>query len=166
MPQSVAATTVHQAHRQTALIVSCLIASWFIFLLLVEGKRRGFLSVGGAEATAANPILVYALYAAAVMNVVLGRVLRTLLLRRPPQTIDEGVTRLRNVSIVTAALHESIVLFGLLLVLLAQRYPDFYVLFAIALLLQAMTFPRLAEWERWLQGPGNERMGQGGVITE
>lgn len=155
MPQSVATQTVRQAHRQTIVIVGAMMASWCVFVALVEGKRRGFLSAAGADATVTNPVLVYALYAAAAANILIVRVFRAALLRRPPQTIDEGVGRLRNASIVTVALHEAIVLFGLLLALVAQRYLDFYVMLVVALVLQALAFPRLAEWERWLQGPGD-----------
>jgi len=67
-------------------------------------------------------------------------------------TPEETVKALTAGSVVTAALCELPGIAGLLLLLLAGGYQDFYLLLAFAAALEAWHFPRLGRWEERLRG--------------
>ena len=87
--------------------------------------------------------------AAAVVAGLIGVVRRALLGRSPAGDTVGQTRRLVSTSITIAALAEVPAILGLVLFMLSGLRGDFYVLFLLSLVLQAVYFPRLDGWRQW-----------------
>jgi hypothetical protein len=140
------------AHRAASFIGIAIIASLFVFLVVVEvlraamGPFRGFVSLPGIAT------LRYVFYGLAVIEVLATRMLQGLLLRRAPgDDARATVLKLARTAVVTLSLSEVPALLGLVLFLLGGLNKDFYALLAVSLVLAFMYFPRLGSWEDWVE---------------
>ena len=142
-----------KAFRNAALICASIMASLPVYLLVVEiikASQRPFL---GLVDVSNILMLRYLFYALAVIQVIIIRVLRGLLLRKPPSaSAEELMRRLFKTSILTFALCEVPVLFGLVLFFMRGFYKDFYFLLFVSFFLMFMFFPRYTNWADWLKG--------------
>jgi F0F1-type ATP synthase membrane subunit c/vacuolar-type H+-ATPase subunit K len=91
--------------------------------------------------------------AAAFVAGLIGIVRRTLLGRSPAGDEVAQARRLVSTSITIAALAEVPAVLGLVLFMLSGMRGDFYVLFALSLVLEAAYFPRLEGWRQWAAEP-------------
>ncbi len=141
-----------RAHLRTAsLIAVSIIVSLLLYLGIVEFIRvrlrpfRGFLAVADLQ------LLRYAVFAMAILAVILVRVLRPRWLRRAagedPKT---ALHRVEKASLLTLFLAEVPGLLGLVLFLVAGRNVDFYILVFVSLFLVFMYFPRRSAWQEGL----------------
>jgi F0F1-type ATP synthase membrane subunit c/vacuolar-type H+-ATPase subunit K len=87
--------------------------------------------------------------AAAAVAGLIGVVRRALLGRSPAGDTAGQARRLVSTSITIAALAEVPAILGLVLFMLSGLRGDFYVLFVLSLVLQAVYFPRLDGWRQW-----------------
>lgn len=107
----------------------------------------GFASLDGASE------LRYIFFGAAVAAVVLVRVLRQALLRKPPaDDARAALRRLQQASFLTLVLSEIPAILGFVLFLLGGFNIDLYVLIFVSLFLIFMYCPRRSSWEEWLRG--------------
>jgi hypothetical protein len=143
---------LRRSHRTASVIGIAIVASLFVFLVIVEvlraktGPFRGFVSLP-AVAT-----LRYVFYALAVIEVLATRLLQGILLRRAPgDDVRATVLKLARTAVVTLSLSEVPALLGLVLFLLGGLNKDFYALLAVSLVLVFMYFPRLGSWENWVE---------------
>lgn len=134
--------------RPAAAVGAAVIASLVLYLVLVEVLRavfkpfHGFVSLGDVQTVR------YAVFGAAVVVVILMRVVRPLLLRLAPGADDRAaLVRLQRASILTMVLAEVPAILGLGHFLVTGYNVDFYVLLAASLVLVFMYFPRKAAWE-------------------
>lgn len=91
--------------------------------------------------------------AAAVVAGLIGIVRRALLGRSPAGDTAGQARRLVSTSITVAALAEVPAVLGLVIFMLSGLRGDFYVLFVLSLVLQAVYFPRLDGWRQWAAEP-------------
>lgn len=92
-------------------------------------------------------------FGAAVAAVVLIRVLRQALLRKPAaDDAKAALRRLQQASFLTLALSEIPAILGFVLFLLGGFNIDLYVLIFVSLFLVFMYYPRRSNWEEWLKG--------------
>lgn len=153
-------SSLQRVFRTTVLISGAMVASLFLYALLVELIRtqlKPFPGVLGAGL--GHPTLRYAFYAAAVGAVVLVRLAaRSALKVRPGEDQRGLVSRLSRASVVTSALAEIPAVLGLVLFLLTGLSRDFYPLLFVSLFLEFMYFPRLRVWQD-LAGQGSTKRG-------
>lgn len=141
-----------RSHRTASFVGIVLIASLFIYLVVVEviratmGPFRGLVPVPGLAT------LRYVFYGLAVIEVLTTRLVQGVLIRRAPGD-DARVTvlKLARTAVVTLCLSEVPALLGLVLFLLGGLNKDFYALLAVSLVLAFMYFPRLRSWEDWVE---------------
>jgi len=141
-----------KAHTISLVIGIGIIASLFIYVIVVlllksqTAPARRLIEIQDIR------ILRYILYALSVGTVIILRVLRGLLLRTSSSDTRQTLIRkLQRTSIITMAMSEGPALFGLVLFLLGGSDRDFYVLLFVSLVLIFMYFPRLKNWEAWLE---------------
>jgi len=139
--------------KNTVIVCAAIMAVLPVYILVVEIIKAnqkpflGFVDVHNAVT------LRYLFYALAVIQVIIVRVLRGFLLRKPPSASAETLmSRLYKTSILTFALCEVPVIFGLVLFFMGGFYKDFYVLLFVSSFLMFMFFPRYNNWADWLKG--------------
>ncbi len=138
--------------RSVTLVAAAIIASLLLYLGLVEILRALNKPFHGFAVIANFRPLRYAVFGTAAADIILLRVLRSLLLRkRPGEDAKTALHRLQRAAIVTMVLGEIPGILGLGLFLLGGYNIDFYVLLFASLLLVFMYFPRRAAWEDWLR---------------
>jgi hypothetical protein len=143
---------LRRSHRTASVIGIAIIASLFVYLVVVEvvratmGPFRGFVSLPGMAT------LRYVFYGLAVIEVLTTRLLQGILLRRASgDDVRTTVLKLARTAVVTLSLSEVPALLGLVLFLLGGLNKDFYALLAVSLVLAFMYFPRLGSWENWVE---------------
>jgi multisubunit Na+/H+ antiporter MnhE subunit len=138
--------------RSATLIATAVIASLIVYLGLVEVLRAVYRPFRGFATLTYIPQLRYSIFGAAVVVIVLIRVLRPRLLRKAPQEETRtALHRLQRATILTMVLGEVPGILGLGLFLLSGYNIDFYVLVFASLLLVFIFFPRRSAWEEWLR---------------
>jgi len=133
------------------IIASALIATLFIYVAIVEIFRSQQIAFTGYLEGEIKQLLRYAFYGIAILQVVIIRLIRGLLLRKSPDE-DESVLipRIYRASLLTLVLAEIPALFGFVLFFLSGLNVDFYVLTFVSLVLMFMFFPRLNNWKDWV----------------
>jgi len=141
-------TDLKRAFRTTVIVNGTLVASLFIYALMVELIRSqlrpfsGFLVSGISLQT-----LRYLAFGAAVGAVLLVRLGgRTLLKTRPGEDPHQLIFRLSRAAVITSAMGELPAILGFVLFLLTGLSRDFYALLFVSLFLEFMYFPRLTVW--------------------
>jgi len=139
--------------KNTVIICAAIMAVLPVYVLVVEiikASQKPFLGFVDVQNTVT---LRYFFYALAVIQVIIIRILRGFLLRKPPSASAKTLmSRLYTTSILIFALCEVPVLFGLVLFFMSGFYKDFYVLLFVSSFLMFMFFPRYNHWEDWLKG--------------
>lgn len=137
--------------RTVSLVGATIIASLFIYLVLAWFINARFKPFHGFVDVADIQRLSYLLFALAIADVILLRVLRQVLLKRVPgEDRKTALHRLERATLVTLVLAEIPGILGLVRFLLGGLNIDFYVLLAVSLILVFMYFPRRPGWEEWL----------------
>ena len=139
--------------KNTVIICAAIMATLPVYLLMVEiikANQKPFLGYVDVFNTSTLRFFFYAL---AVIQVIIIRVLRGFLLRKPPSASTKTlISRLYTTSILIFALCEVPVLFGLVLFFMSGFYRDFYVLLFVSFFLMFMFFPKYNNWADWLKG--------------
>ncbi|MGB8953267.1 MAG: hypothetical protein WCC06_11460 [Candidatus Aminicenantales bacterium] len=133
-------------------ISAVLIASLFIYLLIIEIVKAGLKPFMGLAPSQEIQTLRYFFYALAILLVILNRVLNQFLLKKSPlDDMEKRVQKLHRATLISMALSETPVLLGLVLFFLWGLWKDFYALLIVSLFLNFMYFPRRKNWEDYIQ---------------
>ena len=151
---AVGLVSLETAYRNAAITCGAMAASTFLYAVAVvvvsisQAPFEGF--AGQAQPTG----LRLALWTIAVVVAgVIGMARKALLGHSPSGDQAAQARRLVSTSIVTAALAEVPAVLGLVLFMLSAMRTDFYALFVLSLILQAVYFPRLEGWRQWATEP-------------
>jgi hypothetical protein len=140
--------------RSALFVAAAVLAALPVYILAVEILKGRGVRLGLSLAAATANALRYGLYGAAVVAVILLRVLRGMIIRkRPGDSPDRLAQKLLQASILTSVLSEVPALLGVVLFLVAGFYRDFYILLIVSLFLMFMFFPRYRNWSEWAGGP-------------
>ncbi len=152
--------SLKKAYRTTAIIGAGMIASLFIYAIVVEVMKFQHRPLAGFASYPEIQILRYIFYGLAVFQLWVMRILqRSLLKKAPTDDLQALAVGLSTSAIVTYALCETPAIYGLVLFLLAGLCKDFYVLLAYSLGLLLFHFPRYSRWEEWIgEGPKGTRL--------
>jgi len=143
---------LRKAYRTSSLVGAAVIASLFLYAVVVEVGRAWLKPFLGFARVENALVLRYAFYAAAIVIVISSRILNSLILRKSRQADPKAVLRkLSLAAIVSMALGEGPAIMGLALFLLGGFSRDFYMLLIVSLFLEFMYFPRLRNWEDYLK---------------
>lgn len=143
------ADLVREAHRRSTVIVRAMIASLFVYAIIVEAVGR----TGLVETARPAPDLVRLIfYAVAVSMVFVSHVLKAFMLRNVRVGgVEEALARLTSASVVTAAVAETPAVLGLVLFFVGHYYTDFYFMAVISVYLLLRHYPRYAAWEAFVR---------------
>ena len=143
---------LRKAYRTSSLVGAAVIASLFLYAVVVEVGRAWLKPFLGFARVENALVLRYAFYAAAIVIVISSRILNSLILRKSRQDDPKAIIRkLSLAAIVSMALGEGPAVMGLALFLLGGFSRDFYMLLIVSLFLEFMYFPRLRNWEDYLK---------------
>jgi len=143
---------LRKAYRTSSLVGAAVIASLFLYAVVVEVGRAWLKPFLGFARVENALVLRYAFYAAAIVIVISSRILNSLILRKSRQDDPKAIIRkLSLAAIVSMALGEGPAVMGLALFLLGGFSRDFYMLLIVSLFLEFMYFPRLRNWENYLK---------------
>ena len=151
---------LRKAYRVTAIIGLVMVASLFIYAVVVEVIKKqnepfgGFSPVGDVVST-----LRYIFLGVVAVEFFVIRFLNTSMLSgkasiRSSATVSPfspEAQRLMTASIVTFALCESVAIYGLVLFLIQGDAGDFYLFLALSLLFYTVYFPKYEKWEEWIK---------------
>jgi len=143
---------LRKAYRTSSLVGAAVIASLFLYAVVVEVGRAWLKPFLGFARVENALVLRYAFYAAAIVIVISSRILNSLILRKSRQDDPKAIIRkLSLAAIVSMALGEGPAVMGLALFLLRGFSRDFYMLLIVSLFLEFRYFPRLRNWENYLK---------------
>jgi protein-S-isoprenylcysteine O-methyltransferase Ste14 len=142
-----------KAYQTCRFVGLALVASFFVYLAFEEFARARWRPFLGFGRSGNVQTLRYVLYAAAATTVIIGRLLNSSFLKRPTADGDErtAVRRLSAATILSLVFSEIPALLGLALFLVAGLNRDFYFLLFVSLVLVFIYFPRIKNWEDYLQ---------------
>lgn len=144
-----------KVYQISVVVGIAIIASLFVYAIVVLLLKSQSVTAGRLATIQDVRGLRYVFYALSVGIVIILRVLRGLLLRRQSSdTRQTLIGKLQRTSILSMALSEGPAIFGLLLFFLGGMERDFYILLFVSLVLVFMYFPRLKNWEEWLESGG------------
>lgn len=141
-----------KAYKANAMIGAGMIASLFIYAVMIELIRGQLRPFAGFARFPDLEMLRYLFFGLALLQIALIETLRRTLLRIGPS--DDGQTLIRKLgtsAVVTYALCEVPAIYGLVLFFLGGLYRDSYLLLAYSLALLLIYFPRYARWEEWMR---------------
>src|SRR5260370_4547414 len=121
-----------------AMIYGAMMGSVLLYAVAVEVVNLSQAPFSGFAGTPLDPMVRYALWGVALVQVMLILVVRRSLLAKSP-----GPAPGASIAIVTAALAEIPAVLGLVLFMVSGLRADFYALLTLSLLLLATWFPRL-----------------------
>ena len=140
-----------RSYKTASMIGVAMIASLFIYLIVVEVLRAQLKPFRGFAPLPEMSAFRYVLYGLAVLEVLVIRIAQSLLLKRASgDTVKITAQKLFRASILTVCLSEIPAILGLVLFLIGGLNKDFYALLAVSLVLIFMYFPRLRSWEEWI----------------
>jgi hypothetical protein len=140
-----------RSYKTASMIGVTIIASLFVYLIVVEVLRTQLKPFRGFAPLSEMSTFRYIFYGLAVLEVLVIRLVQSLLLKRAPgDTVKIAVQKLFRASILTVCLSEVPAILGLVLFLIGGLNKDFYALLAVSLVLVFMYFPRLSSWEGWV----------------
>ncbi len=136
--------------RSVSLVAAAIISSMVIYLVLVEVLRAVFKPFVGFAAIADIQPIRYVVFGAAIVVIILIRVLRPRLLRETPlEDPKTALHRFQRAALLTLVLGEIPAILGLGLFLVSGNNIDFYILLFASLLLVFMYLPRRGAWKEW-----------------
>jgi hypothetical protein len=143
---------LRKAYRASSLVGAAIIVSLFLYAVLVEVGRAWLKPFLGFARVENALVLRYGFYAAAIVIVIFSRILNSLILRKSSQDAPVAIVRkLSLAAIVSMALGEGPAIMGLALFLLGGFSRDFYMLLIVSFFLEFMYFPRLRNWQDYLE---------------
>ncbi len=146
--------------RTTLIINGALVASLFIYAVMVELIKAQLRPFPGFASGSRPDSWRYFFYAAAIGAVVLVRFIgRAMFKASPEESVPHLIARLVRATVMTAALGELPAVLGFVLFLLTGFSRDFYILMFVSLFLEFMYFPRLKVWQDTVR----ERFPQQGI---
>jgi hypothetical protein len=138
------------AYRNAAITCGAMLASTLLYPVAAIIVGLSLAPFEGFVGPAMPIGLRVALWTAAIVVAGLMGIVRRALLGTSPVGDTAGqARRLVSTSITIAALAEVPAILGLVLFMLSGLRGDFYVLFVLSLVLQAVYFPRLDGWRQW-----------------
>ena len=149
-----ASASLEAAYRNAAITCGAMAASTLLYAVaaaVVSISQAPFEGFAGPAQPAGLRLALWTI--AVVVAAVIGIVRKALLGRSPSGDQAAQARRLVSTSIVTAALAEVPAVLGLVLFMLSAMRTDFYALFVLSLVLQAVYFPRLEGWRQWATEP-------------
>lgn len=142
-----------RAYKISAIVGMAIIGSFLIYVVFVEVIASQQVSLLDAMTAANMGMMRYIFYALSIVSVVILRIIRGAMLRKSPTDDRQAlIGKLQKTSLLTTALCEGPAIFGLVLFLLGGGRRDFYFLLIVSFILLFMSFPRLKNWESWLEG--------------
>lgn len=143
--------SLKQRYLVANLIGLAMVASVFIYAVVVEVMQRALAPFTGLAALSASQVQVlkYVLVGLALGHFFLLKSLPKVL--APPTA-----ARLFLTAILTFALCEAVALYGLVFFLLSGRVFDFYLFFALSLFYFYFFYPKYQEWEQLLGAGSGE----------
>jgi hypothetical protein len=142
-----------RAYRLSVLVGIAMGGSLLIYAVVVEIMKNHQTFSQGLMTFHGMRILRYILYGFSIINVLILRIIRGMLLRKSPTDDRQAlIAKLQKTSILSTALCEGPALCGLILFLLGGMRRDFYFLLIVSLILIFMYFPRIKNWQAWLEG--------------
>jgi len=142
-------------YNQTKLIYVLIIGSVLVYALVVEFVKRNTNFMSNEKPESDFDSFRYILYALCMATFFAIRFLRKYMLSKPRQSSFEYVMtqsgKLATTDIITAALCETVAIYGLVLFFIGKRIGDFYALLMLSLLYFAICFPRYSAWEEWVR---------------
>jgi hypothetical protein len=142
---------LRKAYRTSRCVGTAIIVSLLLYAGLVEAGRIWLKPFLGFTRVENALVLRYTFYAAAIIIVILSRILNSLILRKSSQDAPEAIVRkLSLAAIVSMVLGEGPAIMGLALFLMGGFSRDFYILLIVSLFLEFMYFPRLRNWQDYL----------------
>jgi F0F1-type ATP synthase membrane subunit c/vacuolar-type H+-ATPase subunit K len=132
-----------QRYLVTNFIGLAMIGSVFIYAVIVEIFKRYYAPFQGFAALPPKlaEMLTYILLFVALVFYFVIRFLKRKVATQSPQFLPQ-------IAILTFALCEAVAVFGLMLFLLTGNSLDFYMFFAVSLLLFYLFFPKYDHWEK------------------
>lgn len=139
-----------KVYQTTAIICGAQLALCALVVLVVEFVKNQTLFAAYSR-PATVQIILYGVYAITFAQIGVLQILRMRLLQhKDGQSREQKLGSLRTCAIITSALCETIALYALALFLLVRLYHEFYLLVALAVVLQIFYFPRQRVWRAWL----------------
>lgn len=131
------------------LIYVFVVASVFVYAFVVEMMRGNPDFAGRPGPAPGIDTLRYVLFAFSAAMFFIIRFMRKYLASKIAKDAGDAAAKLTSIDIVTAALCESVAIYGLVLFFVGRRPDDFYALMALSLLYFAIHFPKYSQWEEW-----------------
>lgn len=140
--------------RTTRLVCAAIIASLFIYALIVEILRSQLVFFAGLARLRRTQPLLFAFYGLGIVAVLVTRLVnRRMMKTNESEPLAERLIQLSRGSIVVAVLAELPALFGFVFFLLTGSSRDFYLLWFASLILEFIFFPRSGTWQSLLDSP-------------
>lgn len=141
-----------KAYRISAIIGIAIVASFFFYAIIVEFVRVQYKPFKGFGHLYDTRILEFFFYGLAVVHVLILRISRGVLLKKSASDdVKALIGKLFRSSVLTSALCEGPVIYGLVFFLLTGFSRNFYILLFVSLFIMFMFFPRFKNWERWVK---------------
>jgi hypothetical protein len=141
-------TDLRRAFRATVLVSGAVIATLFVYAVVVEVIKSVLRPFTGVARPSDLQTLRYLAYGLAVLVVILIRVLSRALIKSGPGESEQIIVRkLSQAGLVVSFLAEVPAVLGLIFFLLTGISRDFYYLLFVSLFLEFMYFPRISTWE-------------------
>ena len=137
-----------RVYRLATIIGIAMISCLLIYALIVEVIKVN-VKININVPSSMVDLLRYLFFGIAIGEFLLIKFLRSRMVSGAPSPAK--IQKLLSMTIFTYALCESIAIYGLILFLIGGRRFDFYSLMILSLVFFAITFPRYAQWEEWLQ---------------
>ncbi len=135
--------------RVTGIIWFAMLLSVGFYALIVEAFERGWLGERVVTAVPQADRIHILLLAFAVMMFFMAGALKTIVLRKDPETVEQAGDRLQRATLLALAVSESIVLMGLVEYFLIRRYGSFYLFVALGCLSFIVHAPRADFWQNY-----------------
>src|SRR5882672_11884583 len=136
--------------RVAAMIYGAMMGSVLLYAVAVEVVNLSQAPFSGFAGTPLDPMVRYALWGVALVQVMLILVVRRSLLAKSTGPAAAAPTAsIAKLITVTAALAEIPAVLGLVLFMVSGLRADFYALLTLSLMLLATWFPRLESWREW-----------------
>jgi hypothetical protein len=143
---------LRKAHKTSSLVGAAALGSLFFYAVCVEAVRALFKPFLGFVRVEHTLSLRYTFYGAAIILVILNRVLNSFLLRKSAKgDIKAAVQTLSRAALISMALGEAPAVLGLVLFLLGGFSTDFFMLLIVSLFLEFIYFPQLRSWEDFIK---------------
>ncbi len=137
--------------RSQQILASALAASLLVYAIIVAVLSRQGSAVWSVSGNFLDSLRFVLVFLAFAMYFVMRFGQQKILVKKPTDTRETLVAKLRLACFLSLALAELPAVFGLVLFLASGNSRDFYPLMIISLILFYVAFPRYTIWEVWSQ---------------